>query len=57
MESMAEQVDTWALTLATAVVDQSSCTEMDIVFVGHVDGFVLRTSPSQCGFISDGNLL
>jgi hypothetical protein len=40
MESMAEHVDSWALTLATSVVDQAICMDMDIVFVGHVDGCV-----------------
>jgi predicted alpha/beta hydrolase family esterase len=41
METMTEQVDSWALTLATAVEDQNTSMDMDIVFVGHVDGCVI----------------
>jgi hypothetical protein len=38
METMVESEDTWALTLATAVQDQALCLDMDVVFVGHMDG-------------------
>lgn len=42
METMAEgAVESWALTLATAVEDPALCLDMDIVFIGHTDGYVL----------------
>ena len=41
METMVEgAADTWALTLATATEDPSLCMDMDVVFIGHVDGYV-----------------